>query len=74
MPPAETSRIPNHQSRPSQNLPQITQSPITQSTNRSSVHLVIPTWNAAFVYDTPAGTYAALEIVEFANAFLGIMD
>jgi len=27
-----------------------------------------PTWNAAFVYDTPAGTQAALEIVEFANS------
>lgn len=32
--------------------------------------LVIPTWNAAFVYDTPAGTHAALEIVEFANSQL----
>ena len=32
--------------------------------------LVIPTWNAAFVYDTPAGTQAALEIVEFANSQL----
>lgn len=32
--------------------------------------LVIPTWNAAVVYDTPAGTDAALEIVEFANSQL----
>jgi hypothetical protein len=32
--------------------------------------LVIPTWNAAFVYDTPAGVDAALEIVEFANSQL----
>jgi hypothetical protein len=32
--------------------------------------LVIPTWNAAFVYDTPAGTQAALEILEFANSQL----
>ena len=32
--------------------------------------LVIPTWNAAFVYDTRAGTQAALEIVEFANSQL----
>ena len=32
--------------------------------------LVIPTWNAAFVYDTPAGADAALEIVEFANSQL----
>ena len=32
--------------------------------------LVIPTWNAAFVYDTPAGTLAALEIAEFANSQL----
>ena len=32
--------------------------------------LVIPTWNAAFVYDTPAGTLAAVEIVEFANSQL----
>jgi len=32
--------------------------------------LVIPTWNAAFVYDTPAGTQAALEIIEFANSQL----
>ena len=31
---------------------------------------MIPTWNAAFVYDTPAGTQAALEIVEFANSQL----
>ena len=32
--------------------------------------LVIPTWNAAFVYDTPAGSLAALEILEFANSQL----
>jgi hypothetical protein len=32
--------------------------------------LVIPTWNAAFVYDTAAGTQASLEILEFANSQL----
>jgi hypothetical protein len=32
--------------------------------------LVVPTWNAAFVYDTPAGALAALEILEFANSQL----
>jgi len=32
--------------------------------------LVIPTWNAAFVYDTPVGAQAALEIFEFANSQL----
>jgi hypothetical protein len=32
--------------------------------------LVIPTWNAAFVYDTAAGADAAIEIVEFANSQL----
>jgi hypothetical protein len=32
--------------------------------------LVVPTWNAAFVYDTPAGVEAALEIFEFANSQL----
>jgi hypothetical protein len=32
--------------------------------------LVVPTWNAAFVLDTPAGTQAALEILEFANSQL----
>jgi hypothetical protein len=32
--------------------------------------LVIATWNAAFVYDTPAGATAALEILEFANSQL----
>jgi hypothetical protein len=32
--------------------------------------LVIPTWNAAFVYDTPSGAQAALEIIEFANSQL----
>jgi hypothetical protein len=32
--------------------------------------LVIPTWNAAFVYDTDVGAVAALEIFEFANSQL----
>lgn len=32
--------------------------------------LVVATWNAAFVYDTPAGAQAALEILEFANSQL----
>ncbi len=32
--------------------------------------LVVPTWNAALVYDTPTGAQAALEIVEFANSQL----
>lgn len=32
--------------------------------------LVVPTWNAAFVYDTDAGARSALEIVEFANSQL----
>jgi hypothetical protein len=32
--------------------------------------LVVPAWNAAFVYDTPAGTKAALDILEFANTQL----
>ena len=32
--------------------------------------LVVPTWNAAFVYDTEAGARAALEILEFANSQL----
>lgn len=32
--------------------------------------LVVPTWNAAFVYDTPAGAQAAIEILEFANSQL----
>jgi hypothetical protein len=32
--------------------------------------LVVPTWNAALVYDTPAGMQAALEIMEFANSQL----
>ena len=32
--------------------------------------LVVPTWNAAFVYDTTAGTQATLEILEFANSQL----
>lgn len=32
--------------------------------------LVVPAWNAAFVYDTPTGAAAALEILEFANSQL----
>lgn len=32
--------------------------------------LVVPTWNAAFVYDTPGGTQAAVDILEFANTQL----
>jgi hypothetical protein len=32
--------------------------------------LVVPTWNAAFVYDTEAGAQAAIEIFEFANSQL----
>jgi hypothetical protein len=32
--------------------------------------LVVPTWNAAFIYDTQAGAQAALEIIEFANSQL----
>lgn len=32
--------------------------------------LVVPTWNAAFVYDTPGGAQAALDIFEFANSQL----
>jgi len=32
--------------------------------------LAIATWNAAFVYDTPAGAVATLEIIEFANSQL----
>lgn len=32
--------------------------------------LVVPSWNAAFVYDTPTGARAALEILEFANSQL----
>ena len=32
--------------------------------------LVVPTWNAAFVYDNEAGAQAALEILEFANSQL----
>lgn len=32
--------------------------------------LVVPTWSAAFVYDTEAGAQAALEILEFANSQL----
>jgi hypothetical protein len=32
--------------------------------------LVVPTWNAAFVYDTASGAQAALEILEFANSQL----
>ena len=32
--------------------------------------LVVPAWNAAFVYDTEAGAAAALEILEYANSQL----
>jgi hypothetical protein len=32
--------------------------------------LVVPTWNAAFVYDTEAGARGTLEILEFANSQL----
>jgi hypothetical protein len=32
--------------------------------------LFVPTWNAAFIYDTESGIQAALEIVEFANSQL----
>jgi hypothetical protein len=32
--------------------------------------LVVPTWNAALVYDTAAGAQAAMEILEFANSQL----
>jgi hypothetical protein len=32
--------------------------------------VVVPTWNASFVYDTQAGAQAALEILEFANSQL----
>jgi hypothetical protein len=32
--------------------------------------VVIPTWNAAFVFDTPSGMAAAIEILEFANSQL----
>ncbi|MGE3277646.1 MAG: hypothetical protein AB7O67_21230 [Vicinamibacterales bacterium] len=32
--------------------------------------LVVPAWAAAFVYDTPAGIQAALEILEYANSQL----
>jgi hypothetical protein len=32
--------------------------------------LVVPTWNAAFLYDTEAGAQAAIEIIEFANSQL----
>jgi hypothetical protein len=32
--------------------------------------LVVPTWNAAFVYDTEAGAAAAMELFEFTNSQL----
>ena len=32
--------------------------------------LVVPTWNAAFVFDTDAGANSILEIIEFANSQL----
>ncbi|MGE0704472.1 MAG: hypothetical protein AB7F99_10990 [Vicinamibacterales bacterium] len=35
-----------------------------------STDLVVPTWNASFVYDTEAGASAAIEIFELANSQL----
>jgi len=32
--------------------------------------LIVPTWNAAFVYDTETGAQAVLDIIEFANSRL----
>jgi hypothetical protein len=32
--------------------------------------VIVPTWNAAFVYDTEAGAHAVLDIIEFANSQL----
>ncbi|HLG56837.1 MAG TPA: hypothetical protein VI485_15975 [Vicinamibacterales bacterium] len=32
--------------------------------------LLVPTWNAAFVYDTESGAHAAIEVLEFANSQL----
>jgi hypothetical protein len=32
--------------------------------------LIVPTWNAAFVYDTEIGAQAVLDIIEFANSQL----
>lgn len=32
--------------------------------------LIIPTWNTAFVYDTPRGAEASFELMEFANSQL----
>jgi hypothetical protein len=32
--------------------------------------VIVPTWNAALVYDTPSGAQAALDILEFANSQL----
>ena len=32
--------------------------------------LLVPTWNAAFVYDTEGGAHAAVEILEYANSQL----
>jgi hypothetical protein len=32
--------------------------------------LIVPTWNAAFVYDTETGAQAVLDIIEFANSQL----
>jgi len=32
--------------------------------------LIVPTWNAAFVYDTEPGAQAVLDIIEFANSQL----
>jgi hypothetical protein len=49
---------------------QETQSVLRHRISYLADDLVIPTWNAAFVYDTPAGAQAALEILEFANSQL----
>jgi hypothetical protein len=35
-----------------------------------STDLVVPTWNAAFVYDTEPGVLAAIEVIELANSQL----
>jgi hypothetical protein len=43
---------------------------LTHRISYLATDLVVPTWNAAFVYDTPAGTQAALDILEFANTQL----
>ena len=43
---------------------------LTHSISYLEDDVVVPSWNAAFVYDTPAGTQAALDILEFANTQL----